>query len=68
MDTRRKIEIFLLIIFILFVIPMYIIGLPFQLAGHLLASIGYLFWGDTYTAKKVWLNLFQEISRIWNGR
>ena len=68
MDTPRKIEVIILILFILFIIPLYIIGMPFLLLGHLLSSIGYLFCGDTWSAKHIWLDLFEDIKSIWNGR
>ena len=68
MDTPRKIEVILLIIFIIIVIPMYIIGTPFLLLGHLLSTIGYLLCGDTWSATHIWLDLFEDIKRIWNGR
>ena len=49
-------------------LPFYIIGLMFQMPGHLLTSIGYLCWGDLWSAKHIWLDLLQDINSIWNGR
>ena len=49
-------------------LPFYITGLMLQIPGHILTSIGYLCWGDFWSAKQVWLDLLQDINSIWNGR
>lgn len=49
-------------------VPFYITGLMFQIPGHVLTSVGYLCWGDFWSAKHVWLDLLQDIHSIWNGR
>lgn len=68
MKTRKIIEISVLAILIIIAVPFYIAGLMFQIPGHVLTSIGYLCWGDTWSAKHVWLDLLQDINAIWNGR
>ena len=68
MDTQRKVELIILALFIIFIAPLYIIAMPFLLLGHLLSTIGYLLCGDTWSAKHIWLDLFDDIKRIWNGR
>ena len=68
MKTRKIVEISVLAILIIIAVPFYIAGLMFQIPGHLLTSIGYLCWGDTWSAWHVWLDLLQDINAIWNGR
>ena len=68
MKKRKIIEISVMFILMIIAVPFYIAGLMFQVPGHILTSIGYLCWGDTWSAKHVWLDLLQDINAIWNGR
>lgn len=68
MKTRKIIEVSVMLILIIIAVPFYIAGLMFQIPGHVLTSIGYLCWGDFWSAKHVWLDLLQDINAIWNGR
>ena len=68
MKTRKIIEVSVLAILIIIAVPFYIAGLMFHMPGHLLTSIGYLCWGDLWSAKHIWLDLLQDINAIWNGR
>lgn len=68
MKKRKIIEISVMLILMIIALPFYITGLMFQIPGHVLTSIGYLCWVDTWSAKQVWLDLLQDINSIWNGR
>lgn len=68
MDTQRKVELIILALFIIFIVPLYIIAMPFLLIGHFLSSLGYLLCGDTWSAKHIWKDLLEDIKLIWNGR
>lgn len=68
MTTRRKIELCITIILIIIALPFFVLGLLFHIPGHILTSMGYLAWGDVWSFKYVWLELKQDIIKIWNGR
>lgn len=57
-----------MLIILILIIPLIIIGLILQVLGHTFCSIGYICWGDTWSAKHIWSDLLEDIKDLWNGR
>lgn len=68
MTKRKEIEFCIAMLLIIITLPFLVLGLLFHIPGHILTSMGYLAWGDVLSAKYVWLELKQDIIKIWNGR
>ncbi len=49
-------------------LPFFITGLILQVPGHILTSLGYVAWGDFWSAKQTWLDLFNDIYELWFER
>lgn len=57
-----------MIIIMVISLPFFITGLILQVPGHVLTSLGYVAWGDFWSAKQEWLDLFNDIYGLWFGR
>lgn len=57
-----------MIIIMVISLPFFITGLILQVPGHVLTSLGYVVWGDFWSAKQEWLDLFNDIYELWFER
>ena len=55
-----------MIIIMVISLPFFITGLILQVPGHILTSLGYVAWGDFWSAKQTWL--FNDIYELWFER
>lgn len=60
----KKLPIIIHLISILFVIPMYLIGLLFHISGTTFLSIGYLLQFDIEEAAEAWIYMYDRVKNI----